>query len=47
MTCSPIPLPTREIRLTDYRLNPMYLLGPVKYPNELPVRYARRAQHEL
>lgn len=46
-TLRPVPLPTREMPLREYLLEPMELLGPMQYPMELRVAEARRAQQEL
>lgn len=46
-TLRPVPLPTREMRLVEYRLDPIYLLGPKAYPYNLRVADARRAHQHL
>lgn len=43
ITQRPVPLPTREMRLREYRLEPKVLLGPLAYPHELRLADARRA----
>lgn len=43
MTQRPVPLPTRDMRLVEYRLDPKVRLGPLAYPHELSLANARRA----